>query len=193
MAIIRPKTIIQCTYCDKAVEKVAAVINAARKNNRGMFCNSGCSGRFHAALRRSEFVIPTKKKCQVCEETKPLNDFHRNKASLDGRVISCKVCCSVTKRAWGAKNKSKIAIAEKKRKYGLTPIDEAKRCESQDGRCAICRNPRILVIDHDHIRGSIRGMLCQRCNIGLGFFGDNLKGILKAVAYLERSNVDNND
>jgi hypothetical protein len=47
---------------------------------------------------------------------------------------------------------------------------------SQDGKCAICKQPErrtSLCVDHDHVTGRVRGLLCHRCNIVLGFVNDN--------------------
>jgi hypothetical protein len=42
-----------------------------------------------------------------------------------------------------------------------------------------------LVPDHDHDTGQLRGILCQRHNRALGFFGDNIAGFREAISYLE--------
>lgn len=57
----------------------------------------------------------------------------------------------------------------------------------QDGRCAICREPAgelALAADHDHASGAIRGLLCSRCNNGLGSFRDDPELLRTAVEYL---------
>lgn len=43
-----------------------------------------------------------------------------------------------------------------------------------------------LRLDHDHVTGAFRGWLCDSCNLGLGKFGDNRDGLMRAVAYLDR-------
>lgn len=44
---------------------------------------------------------------------------------------------------------------------------------------------QLLDVDHDHETGEIRGLLCSRCNGGLGLFCDNPSLLKKAIAYLE--------
>jgi hypothetical protein len=65
----------------------------------------------------------------------------------------------------------------------------------QEGRCAICslsetsrdRNDKIKVlsVDHCHVTGKIRGLLCHSCNVGLGLFKDNIDTIQNAILYLK--------
>lgn len=84
-------------------------------------------------------------------------------------------------------------------KYGLS-LEEFKELEQiQKGVCAICLGPpslsfhrkgvmsKVLQVDHDHKTGMVRGLLCGKCNIGLGTFQDSIDFLLKAVEYLQRS------
>lgn len=68
------------------------------------------------------------------------------------------------------------------------PLEEIDAQEAvQDHRCAICRDTRgqrRLHVDHDHATGEFRGMLCHRCNQGLGQFRDNPALLLEAITYL---------
>jgi hypothetical protein len=82
--------------------------------------------------------------------------------------------------------------------FGLTPEDYDLMLKNQDGVCAICLqappDDRRLAVDHDHNccpgkRGCskcIRGLLCTRCNVGLGYFNDNLAALQAAVTYLTK-------
>jgi hypothetical protein len=57
---------------------------------------------------------------------------------------------------------------------------------STDGKCTICQETpeRGLVIDHCHVTGKIRGVLCHHCNSGLGFMRDNTNYLSNAIEYL---------
>lgn len=70
--------------------------------------------------------------------------------------------------------------------YGITLVQYERLFEKQSGGCAICgRNQKRLCVDHDHISGRVRGLLCNSCNNGLGRFKDNPKSLRKAADYLE--------
>jgi hypothetical protein len=59
-----------------------------------------------------------------------------------------------------------------KRKYAVDPVDIHKLLLAQGGTCAICHKPpykKKLAVDHNHLTGKIRGLLCTRCNIGIGY------------------------
>lgn len=181
--------IIQCHRCGKDVEKKQSRIDYASKNNRRMFCDQSCSLKYYAKQRRDNFIMPIEKSCTICNEIKLLYEFHLSPASLDNRASHCKECSKAKTLEWGRNNKEKRNEYHKKARYGMTLKDEAEMCESQDGRCAICRKPRILVIDHCHTTGVIRGMLCLTCNLALGGFKDSPHNLRKAADYLEKTPV----
>jgi hypothetical protein len=94
--------------------------------------------------------------------------------------------------------------ASRKQNWKLTNVDMNEVTynqlrESQDFKCAICnthesdfsRNQQ-LVVDHCHSTGRIRGLLCYRCNLGLGNFQDSLDMLLKAVEYLKEDKSTDN-
>lgn len=178
----RTIVIIQCNWCDKEVEKTLKSVNVAHKHGRNMFCDGSCARKHQWKQHRDNFVMPVEKSCKGCGEIKLLVEFYSCKENLDGKRGRCKSC----DKKWRGNNLTKIAAYHKKRMYGLTPEHEAERLESQGNVCAICGCLPPLCVDHDHMTGEIRGLLCRRCNSGLGFLGDNLEGILKVVAYLEK-------
>lgn len=96
------------------------------------------------------------------------------------------------KRGYYAKN-SKIKDYQRalvlKKKYGMTPEDYNDMLHSQGYRCAICDTEewaveRGLRVDHDHDDGHVRGLLCNKCNLGLGNFKDDPSLLRKALDYL---------
>jgi hypothetical protein len=73
-----------------------------------------------------------------------------------------------------------------KRKYGLTLEEFDEMLATQGGGCAICGNPNAGNVDHDHVTGEVRGILCFNCNIAIGHVADDKDRLLRAFAYLDR-------
>lgn len=76
------------------------------------------------------------------------------------------------------------------RAYGITEDDYARMLAEQGHCCAVCRTDEPggrgsnWHIDHDHTTGLVRGLLCTRCNSGLGFFDDNPNLLAEAERYI---------
>ena len=91
---------------------------------------------------------------------------------------------------WRAKHPEREAAnrAAAQEAYGLTGHELVHLRREQDGKCAICRAEpepgRRLAVDHDHATGAVRGLLCRRCNMALGSFGDDVDLLIAAAAYL---------
>lgn len=77
-----------------------------------------------------------------------------------------------------------------KKIYGLSHKDWLGIWEAQDGECAICgrsfSKPSDALIDHNHKTNEVRGLLCNKCNLGIGHFDDNPRIIIKANEYLSK-------
>lgn len=97
-------------------------------------------------------------------------------------------------KLWAAEYRSRPghvrlqANRHRKAKYGIS-IDEAEALlESQHGRCKICGTTdfgnRGPIVDHDHVSGKVRGMLCHNCNVGIGLFKDNVLALRIAANYI---------
>jgi hypothetical protein len=69
---------------------------------------------------------------------------------------------------------------------GLSAAEYDALLAKQNGACAICRRrwKERLCVDHCHLTGMIRGLLCRRCNLGLGYMKDDQASLIAAVAYL---------
>lgn len=73
------------------------------------------------------------------------------------------------------------------RKYGLTAEDFDALVIAQSGLCAICDDQLERAhIDHCHVEGHVRGILCGNCNRGLGMFKDDPTLLERAAEYLRR-------
>jgi len=75
------------------------------------------------------------------------------------------------------------------KRYHITSEDYEAMVKLQNG-CGICGKIYIKKkyrIDHDHKTRKIRGLLCDKCNRGLGFFGDNISGLQKVLTYLKKN------
>jgi len=80
--------------------------------------------------------------------------------------------------------------AELKRKFGINDATYNDILNEQNGVCYICNQADEegrLAVDHDHDTGQVRGLLCRKCNRGLGLFNDSAEKIAKALEYLTRN------
>ncbi len=75
-----------------------------------------------------------------------------------------------------------------KNTYGITEVEHENMLELQQYLCAICKKElyprRDTHIDHCHTTGKVRGILCSKCNTGLGMFNDSIETLLNATDYL---------
>lgn len=77
-----------------------------------------------------------------------------------------------------------------RKKFGLSLEDYDAMMTKQDNRCAICgsyQTYKKLAVDHDHKTGKVRGLLCNDCNIGIGYLKDNEQTLENAIEYLKRN------
>ena len=76
-----------------------------------------------------------------------------------------------------------------KQEYGISVEEYEALLASQNGVCAICKKKdrKRLCVDHCYDTRTVRGLLCTKCNIGLGQFDDDIERLRAAIAYLERA------
>lgn len=73
-----------------------------------------------------------------------------------------------------------------RRYYKITQEDFDAMAKAQNGACAICEVVTDLHVDHCHNEGHVRGLLCVRCNRGLGYFRDRPDLLKRAAAYVAK-------
>lgn len=128
------------------------------------------------------------KKCGRCGEVLPIEAFAKNKAKKDGMQERCRAC-----RASHYINSGYSSLVYWKhllRDYSLDIDGYADLARKQDFKCALCRTSfeeSMLVVDHCHDSGKVRGLLCSPCNRGLGFFRDDSDALARASVYVDRA------
>lgn len=75
----------------------------------------------------------------------------------------------------------------------LTHIEYLEMFNKQNGQCAICeigqdKSIKAFAVDHDHITGKVRGLLCSKCNLTIGNANDDINILKSAIKYLEERN-----
>ena len=153
--------------------------------------------------------------CSKCKNPKSILEFCNNKCNIDGLECWCREChkekiriknqirqrkYKETRKRYNDTHKEQMSKqkAEKRlsTRYGITIEDYRVMQENQNGKCSICnkeqtrlnRNnkPIRLAVDHDHKTGRIRGLLCYKCNSGIGYFNDNIELLSKPINYLTK-------
>lgn len=127
------------------------------------------------------------KVCNKCDKKKDFVEFHKAPRNKDGFKTTCKKCRSIEN-----KTVLKDSLRDKnlKRNYGISLSDYNTMLEEQGYSCKICgvqhkHCDRGLFVDHNHETGSVRALLCQHCNSGLGHFRDRQEFLLNAIDYLD--------
>lgn len=91
-------------------------------------------------------------------------------------------------KEWHQKNKQYNKEYQYKKKYNLTLEEIDQILIIQNHKCAICGKSLIETkrcTDHDHKTDKVRGILCTKCNLGLGHFNDDLDLLKKVIIYIE--------
>ena len=138
------------------------------------------------------------KVCTGCNVSKPVAEYNRKTRSVSGEVTIQSKCRDCTKLERNTPEFRLAQCGRDLRKYGMTLDDYANKFDSQNGECPICKKVGrslldrsdeaipVLMVDHDHATGHVRGLLHFTCNTMLGFFKDDPSLLIKAAEYLER-------
>lgn len=122
--------------------------------------------------------------CKSCGFAQIATEFIYTMRKRDGRRKH-KRCHTCWKKVTQFSNRSNIL-----RKYNMTCQEYLDKIEKQGGCCEICGCPdngdRSLAVDHDHNTGQVRGLLCGKCNGGIGLLKDNAGLLRKAINYLRK-------
>lgn len=112
------------------------------------------------------------KTCIKCGATKPLHEFSVQPSGKSHRN-DCKQCC-------------------KERRDTVRQLK--KTAPPKPTHCECCgKETDKLVLDHDHNTNEFRGWVCDACNRGMGFLGDDITGALNMLSYLHRPTKTDKD
>ncbi len=145
-----------------------------------------------------ERKLPAKGLCSPC--------YNRSRRKADPAYAAR---CAERSKKWRSENRERVNFLNKRsrdnnpeaqkirnrryilKQYGLTEDDYVELCEKQSYRCAVCSVHAndincSLSVDHNHDTGKVRGLLCRKCNQGIGLLQDSPDILRLALNYLER-------
>lgn len=163
-----------------------------RGNKR--FCSALCKNRYYDQRRdeATRFRDLICKQCNGSFRGRPTRQFCSRNCAATYRWLHEPTLTHPSGTAhpsWkGGRN-----AARRRKTYKLEPEDYEAMLAAQNGVCAICeqvRGSRPLGVDHDHETGAIRGLLCGKCNAGLGLFNDDLALLHAGARYLAAAAAD---
>jgi hypothetical protein len=170
-----------CRKCETIKPLTQFAGNKSARDGHQAHCRSCAAAAYR--LRRADegqvsrpAEVPEGHKfCRGCRRVLPVSDWSPRINANDGLAWQCKSCLS-------AKDRAKHLM----RTYGMSVEDLDAMLDWQHGVCAICQTAPAAHVDHDHESGSVRGLLCFRCNAALGQLGDDPLVVRRAARYLER-------
>jgi recombination endonuclease VII len=174
----QPRTQV-CPHCQKSFETY-------RGNHK--FCSTYCKQSYQDLRRPAGQRLRYPGICEECKQP------------FMGRTRTQRLCSRscTAKHGWksgrlhgaprgeASPNWKGGPIHNRAMRYGLTGEQYNELLRVQNGVCAICggKTSRELGVDHDHETGRVRGLLCGKCNVGIGQFNDDPDLLLKAQGYL---------
>lgn len=160
-----------CVQCGGLLEIRLFHVDRRKSDERKPACRE-CTNKAKAAWR--------KKNSEKIKAQKAAS-YHRNRQRYLDYMRS-------------PKRRAANFIHKLEHEFGITNEEYMLLLEIQEGRCAICRllptevcsKRERLCIDHDHITGKVRGLLCLMCNAGIGYFRDDPNTVSIAARYLRK-------
>lgn len=196
---VPPMRVKQCRDCGKTKPVTEFWKRKASPDGLALYCRE-CFGLRNAASYRGKQAVQGKKVrshrrrsavpegmkyCPRCETVKKVDEFGSNRSRKSGLSAYCKPCHNMVI----AEHKQVKYGGERnfllKLRYGVTEQEVARMIAEQGGVCAICLRGEAKHVDHSHLTGLVRRILCFKCNGGLGQFHDDPQVLRLAADYLE--------
>lgn len=175
----------KCTKCKVVQSSKNFTTDKTKKDNLRSSCN-----KCQAALAKAWYS-----KNKIKARAQAVSSYHRNQEKI-----------LIRRKATRDKYKDKITAARKEHYKNNKSLYKERSWKSagikdmtihrydqllniQNYSCAICsihqqKLKRMLNVDHDHITGKVRGLLCDACNRALGYFKDSEIILNNAKNYL---------
>lgn len=191
-----------CRNCRKTFPKKEHFVMYAHRNNiPGLTCKLSIKEIEKNRILKKENKT---RYCYTCKSKQPLSHFTEKRNKNDNIIYRCNIFLkekriSPKKGKPGKRFKSLEYSRDSKeykldryyeKRYNISLKDYNNILTQQSNCCGICKEHKnnfkqSLCVDHCHITGKIRGLLCKTCNKALGHFKDNLDTIQKATSYLK--------
>lgn len=124
------------------------------------------------------------KRCSKCGVKKPatVKYFCKRDTNKDGLSGGCRQCRKAYKKEYDLGHPDSRKESNLRLKFDISLSDYYAMLDKQGGVCAVCGRPetstykgtlRSLAVDHDHVTGRVRGLLCAKCNKALGLLEEN--------------------
>ncbi|WP_165978653.1 endonuclease VII domain-containing protein [Actinomadura darangshiensis] len=155
------------------------------RNSRSYRKKQADLGKETRAYRRHSDVPEGMKYCPQCKEVKSVDEFGRNRASRSGLTHYCRPCHSKAVAEIRKRNHGSARNYLLKLRYSVTEEEVGRMMAAQGGVCVICLRAEPKHVDHSHLTGVVRGVLCFKCNGALGQFQDDPRQLGDAADYLE--------
>lgn len=161
------------------------------RGGRMPVCRS-CRATYRAALHARPKLPPAgpSKVCPGCEQDRLLADYCKDRRSPDGYSRRCLAC----RRLEAAKADPRATKDRYLRwRFGIGLAEYEAMHAAQGGVCKVCGRPQqqtrrraYLDVDHSHVTGRVRGLLCSECNRALGLLRDDPVSVANLLAYLTK-------
>lgn len=185
-----------CADCERSLPLAAFSPRKQSPDGRARYCRECFRVRSKASYRKRQAergrvvrepeVLPEGyKRCPDCGEVKQLEDFPRNRRTVSGFAIYCKPCHNARgeetrQRLYGGGRQYHLRA-----RYGIDQAEFDRILKLQNGLCAACDKPDPEHVDHDHVTGEVRGILCFNCNQALGNVRDQQVVLFRLISYLQ--------
>ena len=174
---------IKCKTCGKEFEP-------SKNDKRIKYCSSECRirGRKEDKYMKN-YYKDNKERWERTEEKNARRNELRRKKYKEDEEYRNKL---KEKSKKYNQRKPEIRLKSRLKKYNLTIEGYNNILEKQNYKCAICGSDvpnttatNRFYVDHNHKTGKVRGLLCTKCNMGIGQFNDDIELLKKAIEYLE--------